>query len=192
MVLLQSPYISIRRITTRKAILGKAMRRILVLTAVLLVALPVSAWAATDASRAPGDGTLVVDNGRGVVVVHGRGGIIGRFDSGNLLLQDLDLNDGRAPIVYGADRIQDLGNGRIRYSGDDIRFRMIGGLFRVQINAIGIDVSAVGRGTAVLDASGFTDFPGRYSINGGPFQSLPGHAVTYALGQVPASASVSK
>ena len=165
------------------------MRRLSLLALVVVLALPVAAWAA---ATLPGDGTLVVDNGNGLVTIRARGGILGRFVTGNMVISDLDLTDGKVPVVYGAESIQQLGGGRTRYSGDDLRFRMIGGLFRVQINAIGIDVSAVGRGTAVLDASGFTDFPGRYSINGGPFQPLPGHAVTYALGQVPASVSVSK
>jgi hypothetical protein len=166
------------------AILIPAMRRLVLLALVVVLALPVAAWAA---STLPGDGTLVVDNGNGLVTVRARGGILGRFDYGNVVISDLDVSDGKAPVVYGAETIQPLGGGRTRYSGDEIRFRMIGGLFRVQISAIGIDVSAVGRGVATLDASQYTDFPGRYSINGGPFQSLPGHAVTYALGQVPPS-----
>jgi hypothetical protein len=164
------------------AILMRAMRRAFLLALVIALVLPVAAWAA---GRLPGDGTLVVDNGNGVVTVKARGGILGRFVTGNMVISDLDLTDGRVPVVYGAETIQPLGGGRTRYSGDDIRFRMIGGLFRIQINAIGVDVSAVGRGTATLDASGFTDFPGRYSVNGGPFQPLPGHAVTFALGQAP-------
>jgi len=165
-------------------ILMQAMRRAFLLALVVALALPVAAWAA---GRLPGDGTLVVDNGNGVVTVRARGGILGRFVTGNMVISDLDLTDGKVPVVYGAETIQPLGGGRTRYSGDDIRFRMIGGLFRVQINAIGIDVSAVGRGTALLDGTGFTDFPGRYSINGGPFQPLPGHPVTFALGQAPPS-----
>jgi hypothetical protein len=163
------------------AILTQAMRRSVLLALVVALALPVAAWAA---GRLPGDGTLVVDNGNGVVSVRARGGILGRFVTGNMVISDLDLSDGKVPVVYGAETIQPLGGGRTRYSGDDIRFRMIGGLFRVQINAIGVDVSAVGRGTAVLDATGFTDFPGRFSFNGDPFQPLPGHPVTYTLGQV--------
>ena len=41
-----------------------------------------------------------------------------------------------------------------------------------------MDVSAVGRGTVVLDGTGFTDLPGRFSINGGPFQPMPGTPTT--------------
>jgi hypothetical protein len=169
------------------AILMQAMRRLVLLALAVALALPVAAWAA---GRLSGDGTLVVDNGNGVVTVRARGGILGRFVTGNLVISDLDLTDGKVPVVYGAETITPLGGGRTRYSGDEIRFRMIGGLFRVQVNAIGIDVSAVGRGIATVDATGFTDFPGRYSVNGGSFQPLPGHPVTFALGQAPSPPSV--
>jgi hypothetical protein len=168
------------------AILSQAMRRFFPLVLVMALLLPAAAWAATGtlgSSRAPGDGTLVVDNGNGNVVVRARGGILGRFDQGSVIISDLDPTDGRVPVVSGAETFRFLSGGRTLYSGDDIRFRMIGGLFRVQVNATGIDVSAVGRGTAVLDATGFTDFPGRFSLDGGQFHPLPGRATTYTLGQ---------
>jgi hypothetical protein len=169
------------------AILSPAMRRFLPLVLVLALTLPAAAWAAASStadSSTAGDGTLVVDNGNGRVIVRARGGILGRFDTGSVIISDLDVSDGKVPVVYGADSIRVLGGGRTMYSGEDIRFRMIGGLYRAQITATGIDVSAVGRGIAVLDASGFTDFPGRFSIDGGPSQPLPGHPVTYTLGQL--------
>jgi hypothetical protein len=155
------------------------MRRFSLLLLVLVLALPAAAWAIRVM---PGDGTLVVDNGRGVVIVRARGAIIGRFDSGRLTVDDPVEGDGSGPIVYGAERIRDLSATRTLYIGEDVRFRMIGGAYRVQIQAVGIDVSAVGRGTATLDASGFTDQPGRFSINGGPFQPMPGVATRYMLG----------
>jgi hypothetical protein len=168
------------------AILSQAMRRFFPLVLVVALVLPAAAWAAVDSSASSGDGTLVVDNGNGRVTVRARGGILGRFDTGNVVISDLDLADGRVPVVWGAETIRFLGNGRILYSGEDVRFRMIGGLYRVQISATGIDISAVGRGYTVLDATGYTDFPGRFSVDGEPFQTLPGHTTTYTLGQAPA------
>jgi len=162
------------------AILSQAMRRFLPLVVILALALPAAAWAM---KALPGDGTLVVDNGRGSVVIRARGGILGRFDSGRLIVDDPVAGDGTGPVVFGARTARDVGNGRTIYTGDNIRFRMIGGLYRVQVNAIGIDISAVGRGTVTLDATGFTDFPGRFSLDGDPFQPLPGHPTTYTLGQ---------
>jgi hypothetical protein len=154
------------------------MRRMLLILLAVSLAVPATALAMRTL---PGDGTLVVDNGRGLVVVKARGGIIGRFDSGVLTVED-PIEGGKGPIVWGAERIRDL-MGRTQYSGDDIRFRLIGGAYRVRIQAVGIDVSAVGRGSVVLDATGFTDFPGRFQINGGPFQPLPGRPTTFPLGQ---------
>jgi hypothetical protein len=165
------------------------MRRFIPLLLVLLLALPATAWAVRTV---PGDGTLVVDNGRGQVNIRARGGIIGRFDSGRLIVEDPVEGDGSGPIVYGAERIRDLGQHRMLYVGEDVRFRMIGGLYRVTILAVGMDVSAVGRGTVVLDATGFTDLPGRFAINGGSFQPLPGRPTTYQLGQPPASGQIGK
>jgi hypothetical protein len=163
------------------AILIPAMRRLVLLALTLALLVPVAAWA----SPRSGDGTLVVDNGNGNVTVRIRGGILGRVqNTGNMVITDLDPTDGKVPVVYGAEARRTLGPGRTAYSGDNIRFRMIGGLYRVQIEGIGIDLSVVGRGSALLDASGFTDFPGRYSIDGGAFQPLPGHPTTFNLGQV--------
>ncbi len=156
------------------------MRRLLPFLLVLGLGLPAAAWALQSA---PGDGTLVVDNGRGSVVVKARGGIIGRFDSGRLIVDDPVDGDGTGPIVYGAERIREVSATRTLYIGEDVRFRMIGGLYRLQIQAVGIDISAVGRGTATLDASGFTDQPGRYAFDGAPFQPLPGVLTRYTLGQ---------
>jgi hypothetical protein len=163
------------------------MRRFIPILLVLLLALPATAWAVRTL---PGDGTLVVDNGHGVVVVRARGGIIGRFDSGSVVIEQPE--GGKIPTVYGAERIRDLGNGRTQWTGEDVRFRVIGGLYRIRIQAVGIDVSAVGRGIAVLDASGFTDFSGRYSLNGGTFQPLPGKPTTFQLGQPPPAGAIGK
>jgi hypothetical protein len=164
------------------------MRRFSLILFVLLLALPATAWAI---HAGPGDGTLVVDNGRGQVTVRARGGITGRFDSGRLIVEET-ASGANPPIVYGVERMRDLGLHRTLYVGEDVRFRMIGGLYRVTIQAVGMDVSAVGRGTVVLDATGFTDLPGRFSINGAPFQALPGKPTTYQLGQPPLPGTIGK
>jgi hypothetical protein len=138
--------------------------------------------AASAVQELPGDGSLVVDNARGFVTVRARGGIIGRFDSGRLVVDDPVEGDGSGPIVYGADRIRELGPNTTLYIGEDIRFRLIGGSYRVSVNAYGMDISAVGRGSALLDGSGFAEQPGRFQINGGPWQPMPDEATRYSLG----------
>ena len=69
------------------------------------------------------------------------------------------------------------------YVGEDIRFRLIGGAYRVTVQGFGMDISAVGRGSATLDGSGFSDQPGRYQINGGPWQPMPDGSTTLTLGR---------
>src|SRR5580765_3178443 len=65
-LLLHFPYVRIRPITTRMAILSSAMRRLVLLALVVALVLPMAAWAAASL---PGDGTLVVDNGNGLVTI---------------------------------------------------------------------------------------------------------------------------
>jgi hypothetical protein len=164
------------------------MRRFVLILLALALVVPATALAVRSL---PGDGTLVVDNGRGVVVVRARGGIIGRFDSGSIVF-DLSDTPNRQPVVWGAERIQSLGGDRVRYTGEDIRFRFIGIPYAVRVQAVGIDVSAVGRGMVILDASGFSDFPGRYSLNGSPFASLPNKPTTFQLGTPPPPVQIGK
>jgi len=155
------------------------MRRLVLILLAIGLGLPVGASAVRDL---PGDGSLVVDNARGSVVVRARGGIIGRFDSGRLIAEDPVEGDGSGPIVYGADRIRELGPHTTLYIGEDVRFRLIGGFYRVQIQAVGADVSAVGRGSVTLDGSGFAEQPGRFEINGSGWQPMPDDVTRYTLG----------
>jgi hypothetical protein len=155
------------------------MRRLVVLIGVLALALPAGAGAL---KRGPGDGSLVVENAQGVVILAVRGGIIGRFDQGTIEVVHPIAGDAPVPIVRGYQKVRELPK-RTQYSGEgDVRFRLIGGAFRVRISAIGLDVSAVGRGTAVLDGSGFADQPGRYALNGDAFKPLPSVATRFVLG----------
>lgn len=167
------------------------MRRLIVLIGVLVFAAPAVAGAVV---RGPGDGTLVVESAQGVITLAVRGGIIGRFDSGTLEVVDPVAGDGAGPVVRGYQQKDELGSKRTRYSseGAEVRFRLIGGLYRVKISAIGIDISAVGRGTIVLDGSGFADQPGRFSLDGGPSQPMPATPTRYTLGTPPTTAKSSK
>ena len=155
------------------------MRRLAVILGVLALALPAAAGALLGGS---GDGTLVVDNANSVVQLRVRGGIIGHFDQGTIEVVDPIEGDGPGPVVK---QCHDIAPGpkRIRCTSSDVRFRLIGGLFRVRIEAVGIDLSVVGRGAAVLDASTFGDpQTGRYALNGGPYQPIPRVSTVFTLG----------
>lgn len=160
------------------------MHRLLVAIGVLGLALPAAAGAL---ARGPGDGTLVVDNANGVVNLSIRGGIIGRFDQGTIVVTDPIEGDGPPPVLNGCEFKVRLTPKRTECdsSGSEVRFRLIGGFFRAHIDAIGVDVSVVGRGFAELDGSGYTPQPGRYSLNGGAYRPMPKLATPLTLGSPP-------
>lgn len=142
-----------------------------------LCALAVTA-AATAARPGPAeDGTLSVRDGRGLVQLRLTGGVIGRFGSGKLTVTD-SLADTETVVVRGAERVRDLNGLTTVYSGTNIRFRIADERkITIKINAAKINLSAVGLGDAWLDGRGNLDlgvyFDGSYSLNGGPYKSLP-------------------
>lgn len=159
------------------------MRRVLLVGLVLIFAMPAAAGAI---KRGPGDGTLVVQAGQGVVIVQARGIIWGRFLSGTLVIDDRSESHGRGPVVYGAEKIHELSPTRTLYRGEDVHFSLIGGTYKykVRVDAVGLDVNAVGQGFVILDGSRFTD-PGRFSLDGGPFQPMPSVVTRLPLGAPP-------
>jgi hypothetical protein len=156
------------------------MRRLALIIGVLALTLPPVAGALM---RGPGDGTLVVDNAQGTIVLRVRGGIIGRFDQGTIDVTDVVDGDGPPPVIRRCEAKDLIGPRRTLCSSEtEVRFRLLGGLYRVRIEAIGLDLSVVGRGTAVLDGSLYTDQTGRYALNGGNYQSFPHTRTQLSLG----------
>jgi len=172
----------IRPTFKRRAILTEPMRRLVLILLVLGLAVPAAALAVKDL---PGDGSLAVDDARGVIVLNVRGGIIGRMDSGTLEVTDPVAGDGNPPVVKGYQSSSRVGPRHWIYEGDgDIRFRLIGGFYRVTIAGTGIDLSVVGRGSVVLDGSGFAgEQPGRFSLNGGRYLAMPDESARFVLNQ---------
>jgi hypothetical protein len=153
------------------------------LTAALAVPAAALALAAT-----PADGTLAVrnasgDQGQVVVSLNVTGAVVGTLDSGRLLIDDIGGPDTLVPVVTGAERgPRDLPSGATLYSGKDIRFRAVGGHYKVRILGSGIDLNVVGQGTARLTGSIALPNDGRYSVNGGPWTSLPDFGDTFRIG----------
>jgi hypothetical protein len=171
------------------------VRRLLV--PICLLALLVPAASAREAQR--GDGTLSIRDGRGTVVVQARGAVIGqltRFErNGKLVIDDLAENDGSEPRVMGADWARERADGTLVYGGKAIRFRLIGGRFVLRItNAVGLQLSVVGKGKITLDGAGSLEsgiiYDGVYSLNGGETVSLPDEPATLRLG--PSATTVAK
>jgi hypothetical protein len=139
------------------------MRTPLVALLVFLVAVPAASAALASGTA---DGELSVDAGRGKVTVDARGGIIGRFTDGKVSILDLTPDDVFVPVVFG-DELPAivLSNGAVLYRGTNVRFRLVGGRYRVFVHGVGIDLSAVGNGLVWLESDG-SRVPGTYSLEG--------------------------
>jgi hypothetical protein len=116
------------------------MRIALLVVTVLALAVP-AGWSAT----APA-GSLSVEDGRGVVVVKGKGIVIGRLERGEVQIVDLSPLDQWSPRINGVPR------GRTVWTrGKEINFYIPGGRYRITVRGDGFSVSARGQGVATLD-----------------------------------------
>jgi hypothetical protein len=152
------------------------MRHLLVPVLVLAAGFPVAALAERGAP--PSDGSLTVRDGRGKVVIVVRGSLIGRFGNGSLTIEELSPDEGSEPVVRGYKSFKWGRNGNARtYSGKSVRFRLIGGRYRVQFTGKGLHFSLVGKGRVQLDGNGSVEdgifYDGFYSLNGSEEESLP-------------------
>jgi hypothetical protein len=162
------------------------------------LAAPTAALAMRDA---PGDGSLVIQNGnapRGAVVTLVlRGAAIGQITGyGKLVIQDLTPDNGAPPEVTGflwhkqvvIDKVT-LDTADVYAVTDTLRFRAVGDTYRITIYGSDVDLVASGTGNAIL--TGSPDSPthdGRYSLNGADFRSLPALPTKLTIA-VPASAA---
>ena len=139
------------------------MRKPLLLLLLLALAVPVVATSGVEA----GEGTLSVENARGKVTVQAKGAILGRIAVGSVVVYDLTPNDGYEPFISGDDYVKLVGDTGIQYGGRNLRFRLIGGSYRIVVRGTGIDLSVVAHGIAILegDTSALAG-AGVYSIDG--------------------------
>ena len=176
------------------------MQRILLLLAgVVFLALPAAATARLEKHPAP-PGFLVVRNasadggvaGDPVVTVVVRGFVLGHIAQEGAV--ELYRVSGSATAQAGG---AEVSRDRVKYrtvdgtkldgtkfSGSGFRFRAVGGVWRVVVYGSGVSLYAGGEGRVVsLHGSvAYPDADGNYSLNGGPFASLPSGTVTGRLG----------
>jgi hypothetical protein len=129
----------------------------------------VATLAATAGAAGTVNGTLSVAEGRGVVAVDLRGSVIGRLGNGTVRVTDLTPRDRFGEIVFGRELVEEvIGPRTVVYRGQAIRFRMLGGAYRVTVRGRGIDLAAVGRGGVMLDGEPrlFDAVTGVYSVTG--------------------------
>jgi len=154
------------------------MRRLLTFCAFVALALPAGIQAATAAGAA--DGTLSVKNATGLVLVNANGVIIGHADKARITITDADSTDGRV-IVLGWDTKVALTPTKILYKGEDRRFKLLGGDNILFIRGSGISLSVVGEGKVTLDGGNVAN-DGKFSVDDGPFLSLPDSIHTFSFG----------
>jgi hypothetical protein len=153
------------------------MRRLLVTLGVLALALPATVVAARSN---PNDGTLSVRAGRGTFTITAKGGVIGSFAKGRVIVTDPNPDDGTGPIVSGDDWSKIRSDTTTVYGGRGVRFRLIGGSFRIVVIGRGVNLSVVGTGKVGLNGEG-TDDDGTYSFNGDPYVPVPFDLESFAL-----------
>jgi hypothetical protein len=118
----------------------------------------------------PTAGTLSVERGKGVVMIDFRGSALGKLATGSLRVTDQTPNDRYTALVVGKRLTQErVGPRTVIYRGQGLRFRMLGGGYRMVARGSGITLSAVGRGVVMLD--GEPRFPGD---DVGVYSSSPG------------------
>jgi hypothetical protein len=150
------------------------MRRLGLVVACLLLAVPAISLART---LPPGDGSLVVRNGRGTIVLQIKGAVIGWMARGKLTLTDNDPYDEQEPIVravkFSASSPKVLNDSTTVYRGRQIRYRMLDGSYKLKFEGSGIHISAVGRGWVTFDGDDRYVSDGVYSLNGDAFEPIP-------------------
>src|SRR5207247_1839987 len=119
------------------------MRRLLTFAVLAGLALPAAALARPTGIN---DGTLSVQGADGKIVIAGRGGAIGSFAKGSVTISDPIDGDGTGPIVSGDERTRDINDTTTTWGGKGVRFRIIGGFFRIVVKGRGINLSFVGKG----------------------------------------------
>lgn len=154
------------------------MRRLLTFAMLGALLLPAASAARTQNSS---DGTLSVRDGRGTITISGRGGVIGSFARGSVTIADPIDGDGTGPIVTGDDFPPiERNDTTTTWRGAKVRFRIIGGSFRIVVKGRGVNLSLVGTGKVMVDGAGTGD-DGSYSVNGGEYLPMPGFASIFTL-----------
>jgi hypothetical protein len=161
------------------------MRRLCLTLLCGLVAIP----AALAASHATGDGVLEINNGAGVIVLSTTRGIVwGQIAKGKLVVTDPSPTDGSV-FVSGA-AVRPVSETVTAYIGRDIHFRVTGGRVKLTLKGFGIDLTAVGVGTAQLTGDAYAVDAGVYALDNNPkWSPLPVYStktVSFGVQSAPA------
>ena len=155
------------------------MRRVLVLTALLALAVAPGADAGLARYVSAGGDPLSLDGGRGTaLVVSNDGAILGSVRRGRVAVTDLRGGVATRVSTSGCERKWFPAPRKVVCIGWHLGFSALGGAWRVRLVGRGINASAVIHGSVTLD-NGAT---GTYSIRGERPRPWPASAETYYLG----------
>jgi hypothetical protein len=108
-----------------------------------------------------------------------RGLLWGQMDSGKLTVQDPVLGDGKI-LVTGWDTrdfapatLDGTTPAQTTYTGTNIHFRVTGGKYRLIFKGSGIDLTAIGAGLALINASETALDAGYFAVNSGDWTPAP-------------------
>lgn len=145
------------------------MRRLCITLLCGLIAVP----AAVAATRATGDGTLELQTASGIFSIVGtRGTLWGQIDKGRVIATDPVAGDGSI-LVSGADTRKVLSPNATLYIGSNLHFRVTGGKYKLWLRGSGVDLAAVGIGTAQLTADPDAADAGDFALDGGKWTPVP-------------------
>jgi hypothetical protein len=154
--------------------------RLLVILVCALAAVP----AALAGSRASGDGVLELKAVYGKVTIGkpiqpARGLLWGQMDNGKLTVQDPVAGDGKILVTGWDTRVFmpasfiDGTPAQTTYTGTNIHFRVTGGKYRLFFKGSGIDLTAIGAGVALINASESALDAGYYAVDSGDWTAAP-------------------
>jgi hypothetical protein len=150
---------------------------------ILLALAGLAAPAALASGVTKGDGTLSVKDGNGKVTLTGRVSILGRVESGRIFFTNLDPTDVAEPDVFDTcDRVKLLNDATTLCIGTKLRFRLLGARYKVTAIGRGIDISAVGKGQAILEGADATFDDGDFAVNGAPYKPITDDPVSVLFG----------
>lgn len=143
----------------------------------LVISLTAVSVASARAERAFGDSDIEYIEGSGRIHATMRGALIGSVQgAGTVTVSDLPDRVRTKILVINETASWKLDENTTVYAGQNLRFRIFRGKWRVKVQGDGIFVSIVGTGTL-----GFAG-EGRYSLAGAPYRPWPVKWTTLRLG----------
>jgi hypothetical protein len=146
------------------------MRRLAAILVLAAVAVPAAAVAA---DRSAGDGVLELGAVNGTVTLAGKGVLWGQLDNGSIRVTDVVTASGQPLLVSGAEHTRPLGENVTVYWGKNITFRTTGGKYRIRFKGSGLDLTAIGVGTADMIGDPMALDTGRYTLDSSKWVAVP-------------------